>query len=80
MTNRLKQLGQGITEYIIIVALIAIAVIAVYGFFGDAIRSQVGAMTQELTGQDANESSVTGAASSATGEQDRRGLSNYSGN
>ncbi|MFT5047476.1 MAG: Flp pilus assembly pilin Flp, partial [Porticoccaceae bacterium] len=30
-----KQLGQGMTEYIIIVALIAIAAIAVYGFFGD---------------------------------------------
>lgn len=36
--NKLRQLGQSMTEYIIIVALIAIAAIAVYGFFGDAIR------------------------------------------
>jgi Flp pilus assembly pilin Flp len=80
MINKFKQLGQGMTEYIIIVALIAIAAIAVYGFFGDAIRGQVGAMTQELSGQDAVMTTVTGAATSATGEQDQRGLSNYSGN
>jgi type IV pilus assembly protein PilA len=79
MINRIRQLGQGMTEYIIIVALIAIAAIAVYGFFGDAIRGQVGAMTQELAGQNANMGTVTGAATSATGEQDQRGLSNYSG-
>lgn len=80
MSNKFRQLGQGMTEYIIIVALIAIAAIAVYGFFGDAIRGQVGAMTQELAGQDANMATVTGAAGSAGGEQDQRGLSNYSGN
>jgi Flp pilus assembly pilin Flp len=75
--SKLKQIGQGMTEYIIIVALIAIAAIAVYGFFGDAIRGQVGAMTQELAGQNGNLSTVTGAASSAGGEQDQRGLGNY---
>jgi type IV pilus assembly protein PilA len=78
--NRLKQLGQGMTEYIIIVALIAIAAIAVYGFFGDAIRGQVGAMTQELAGQDGNLSTVQGAAGSAGAEQDQRGLGTYTGN
>jgi type IV pilus assembly protein PilA len=80
MISKFRQLGQGMTEYIIIVALIAIAAIAVYGFFGDAIRGQVGAMTQELAGQDAQMGTVTGAAGSATTEQDQRGLSNYSGN
>ncbi|MCH9049288.1 MAG: pilus assembly protein, partial [Proteobacteria bacterium] len=35
------------TEYIIIVALIAIAAIAVYSIFGDVIREQVGGMAQE---------------------------------
>lgn len=36
--SKLKQIGGGVTEYIVIVALIAIAAIAVYGFFADAIR------------------------------------------
>lgn len=77
---KLKQIGQGMTEYIIIVALIAIAAIAVYGFFGDAIRGQMGAMTQELSGSDGNLSTVQDAASNAGGEQDSRGLNDYTGN
>ena len=54
MKIQLRQLGQGMTEYIIIVALIAIAAIAVYGFFGDTIQAQMGAMTQELAGDKAD--------------------------
>ena len=50
LKQKLKQLGQGMTEYIIIVALIAIAAIAIYGFFGDTIRGQMGIMTAELAG------------------------------
>lgn len=52
MKKFLKQFGQGMTEYIIIVALIAIAAIAVYSIFGDVVRSQVGGMAQELAGKD----------------------------
>jgi Flp pilus assembly pilin Flp len=51
MKGKLKQLGQGMTEYIIIVALIAVAAITVYGFFGDTVRGQVGAMTASLGGE-----------------------------
>lgn len=40
------------TEYIIIVALIAIAAIAVYTLFGDIVREQVGGMAAELAGGD----------------------------
>ena len=81
MNNRIKQLGQGMTEYIIIVALIAIAAIAVYGFFGDTVRNQVSAMTQELAGQDgttAITAAVT-AGTSASSEVGARSLNNYSG-
>lgn len=42
--------GQGMTEYIIIVALIAIAAIGVYGAFGNVTKGQVGAMAAELGG------------------------------
>ncbi|MFT7527971.1 MAG: type IV pilus assembly protein PilA [Arenicella sp.] len=60
-----KQFGQGMTEYIIIVALIAIAAIAVYGFFGDTIRAQMGGITKELSGKDGT-TSVTAAATAST--------------
>ncbi len=78
----LKQLGQGMTEYIIIVALIAIAAIAVYGFFGDTIRGQMGAMTQELSGQDGSTTlqKATTAGSSASGAaSDSKKLDGYTG-
>jgi len=76
----MRQLGQGMTEYIIIVALIAIAAIAVYGFFGDTIRGQVGAMTAELAGGDS--SGAKSAADTAGGNANEEGgkaktLSNF---
>jgi Flp pilus assembly pilin Flp len=49
---RRKARGQGMTEYIIIVALIAIAAIGVYSAFGNVIRGQTGAMAAELGGKD----------------------------
>ena len=52
MKRFIKQLGQGMTEYIIIVALIAIAAIAVYTLFGDIVREQTGGMAAELAGRD----------------------------
>ena len=60
MKRFMKQIGQGMTEYIIIVALIAIAAIAAYSLFGDTVRSQVGGMAAELGGQDGS-SAVTAA-------------------
>jgi Flp pilus assembly pilin Flp len=47
-----RQLGQGMTEYIIIVAVIAIASIAVYSYFGDTLRNQTAAAATALAGHD----------------------------
>lgn len=55
MNNRVirrRQWGQGMTEYIIIVALVAIAAIAVYSFFGQSVRGQMGSITSQLAGGD----------------------------
>ena len=54
-----KQLGQGMTEYIIIVALIAIGSVALFTAFGGVVRHQVSAITLGLT-------SSTQAASETT--------------
>ncbi len=43
--------GQGMTEYIIIVAIIAIAGIAIFTLFGDQIRDVVYSMGETLGGQ-----------------------------
>jgi Flp pilus assembly pilin Flp len=49
-----KQAGQGMTEYIIIVALIAVAAIGVYSFFGNTIRNQTAGMAKEMAGEKAD--------------------------
>jgi Flp pilus assembly pilin Flp len=48
----LRQKGQGMTEYIIIVALIAIAAIGVYTAFGKTVRGQMAVTAQALGGND----------------------------
>lgn len=48
---RALQRGQGMTEYIIITAVIAIAAIAVFTYFGQTAQHQVAGMAHELSGQ-----------------------------
>lgn len=48
---RRDQRGQGMTEYIIIVALIAIAAIGVVTIFGDNIRDLFAGATDALAGE-----------------------------
>ena len=80
MRKFVKQLGQGMTEYIIIVALIAIAAIAVYGFFGDTIRAQMGSMSMELSGQTGSKSKVQAAGKAAEEKGTKKGtLGDYQG-
>jgi len=78
--NKAKQLGQGMTEYIIIVALIAVAAIAVYQFFGQTIRSQMSGIAEEVSGKTASTaiSNSQTAADAAVGEgTKKKGLSDY---
>ena len=80
--NRFKQVGQGMTEYIIIVALIAIAAIAVYSLFGTTVKNQVAGMAKELSGGDG--SSSTAAAATAAGKAEGKagqtgGLGKFTG-
>jgi type IV pilus assembly protein PilA len=83
MRNYIKQFGQGMTEYIIIVALIAIAAIAVYGFFGDTIRGQMGQISTELAGGTgtAGQAAATATAGKAVAEAaaSKGTLSGYTG-
>lgn len=65
-TSRCRQLGQGMTEYIIIVALIAIAAIAVYTAFGGVIRGQTAVAAATLAG---NESTGARTRTTAAGDE-----------
>ena len=76
MKRFMKQVGQGMTEYIIIVALIAIAAIGVYTLFGDTVTDQMGAMTTELSGGSAAAVTVKTEAG-MTAETSSKNLSTY---
>jgi pilus assembly protein Flp/PilA len=52
VTFKRRQFGQGMTEYIIIVALVAIAGIAVWAAFGNVAEEQVASISLELSGKD----------------------------
>jgi len=55
--GRSKQ-GQGMVEYIIIVALIALAAIAIFAVFGDTIRAKLGGAVDELGGDSSKKTSA----------------------
>lgn len=77
-----KQCGQAMTEYIIIVALVAIAAIAVYQLFGQVVRSQTAAMAKELSGQDGTAQSQIAqqAAQTAESQTDPKSLQSFTDN
>jgi Flp pilus assembly pilin Flp len=79
---RLKQRGQGMTEYIIIVALIAVAAIAVYQLFGATVRNQTAGIAMEVAGKDgkpAIDAAAAAAQKAATRakQADANSLSTY---
>jgi Flp pilus assembly pilin Flp len=62
-----RQAGQGMTEYIIIVAVIAIGSIAVYSYFGDTLRNQTSAAATALAGESGKTLSDAAKSSAETG-------------
>ena len=72
--------GQGMTEYIVIVALISVSAIGVYSLFGQTIRSQVAGLAAEMAGQSANSAlqAAKKSADSAVQKADNKhGLNDY---
>ena len=43
-----RQRGQGMTEYIVVVALIAVAAIGIYTLFGQTLRNQTAGLALEI--------------------------------
>jgi hypothetical protein len=75
-----KQRGQGMSEYIIITALIAVAGIGLFAAFGDTLQNQMAGMSQEMAGK-SGATDITKAGTSAGTARTRaaqaESLSNY---
>jgi Flp pilus assembly pilin Flp len=73
---RKNRRGQGMTEYIIIVALIAIAAIGVITLFGDNIRKLFGMSADALAGND----NVSMRAQSSNNTLEQKKMANFAQN
>lgn len=65
--------GQGMSEYLIILALVAIATIGAVIFFADNVKNQIANVTNEIAGNDATPA-VEGDETTA---RQSRGMSDY---
>ena len=76
----LRQKGQGMMEYVIIVAMIAVAAIGVYSVFGQTIRNQTAGLANEVAGKKAD-TNITNAGKTSKTAGDRanttKGMSEY---
>jgi Flp pilus assembly pilin Flp len=71
-----KARGQGMTEYIIIVALIAIAAIGVITLFGDNIKALFGMSADALAG----DTTVEKRTSKSQGKLEKKKLTDFAKN
>ena len=73
ISKKLYSKGQGMTEYLIIVGVIAVAAITAFSYFGAAIRGTAGGLASEIAGSSgkAGQTAAQAAALSAVGESDK---------
>jgi len=69
--------GQGLTEYIIIVALVAVAGIGIVNIFGNQLRNQFNTIVKAMAGS--TTASVESLAGKAGTEANQKNLSTYAG-
>ncbi len=67
--------GQGMSEYLIILGLVAVGGIGVMSFFGQTVQNQVAGMSQEIAGLDAA-AEIAAAGASAGAAVNSAGLDN----
>jgi Flp pilus assembly pilin Flp len=69
-----KRRGQGLTEYIIIVALVAIAAIGIVNIFGNQLRHQLSTIVAAMSGSSIQ---VKSLATKAKQQTNQRTLKDY---
>ena len=69
--------GQGLTEYIIVVALVAIAAIGIVNIFGNQLRNQFATIITAMSGS--SQAKVESLASDAKKEANKKSLADYAG-
>jgi Flp pilus assembly pilin Flp len=70
-------MGQGLTEYVIVVALVAIAAIGIVNIFGNQLRNQFSTIITAMSGS--SKAKVESLADDAQKETNKKTLSSYAG-
>ena len=70
-----RRSGQGLTEYIIIVALVAIAAIGVVNIFGNQLRNQFATIVSAMSGS--SKAKVVSLKADAEAQTNRKSLADY---
>ena len=65
LVNRRRVTGQGMTEYIIIVAMIALAAIVAVGAFGGVVQDSFVSMSAKLAGEAGQDVTTSGTVNGA---------------
>lgn len=69
--------GQGLTEYIIVVALVAVAAIGIVNIFGNQLRNQFSAIVSAMSGS--SQGKVKSLKAEAERQTNQKTLSDYAG-
>lgn len=72
--------GQGLTEYAIVLSLVAIASIASMGFFGGAIKGKIASLSGAIAGQSASEVSASDKKAQKSAKEAAKRASSVKGN
>ncbi len=72
-----NRMGQGLTEYVIVVALVAIAAIGIVNIFGNQLRNQFSTIITAMSGS--SKAKVESLADDAQKETNKKTLSSYAG-
>lgn len=81
-TTQHSQKGQGMVEYVVIVALVAVAAIGVFQLFGQVIRAQTSAIALEMAGEDGTEMAqkASATAQASIQQSESKSLQSFTGN
>jgi Flp pilus assembly pilin Flp len=72
--------GIAMTEYLIILAVVAVAAILIVGLFGQQIKNVFSENTAALAGSSMGTSAVSGTASSSTGNDNQDNMGTFNSN
>lgn len=78
--SRRSHFGQGMTEYIIIVAVIAVAAIGAFGYFGQIVENQISGLGSELGGGSGADARANSTTLGETAKTQAAGSANSMGN